>query len=496
MFDTVLIANRGEIALRVIRACREEGLRSVAVYSSPDQEAPHVLAADQAVALGGATPAESYLSERLLLKAAADTGAGAIHPGYGFLAESAKFARSVEDANLTFIGPPSTAIEEMGDKPRARARMVTAGVPVVPGSGELSSIASAREAAEEIGFPIMIKAAAGGGGKGMHVVRNPSDLTAAFERAQREAEGAFGDSRIYLERFLLGPRHIEIQILADENRTLHLGERECSIQRRHQKLIEEAPSPCVDQVLRERLGAVAVRAAEAVGYLGAGTVEFLLEGSDFFFLEMNTRIQVEHPVTEMITGVDLVREQLRIALGYPALDGLDAPSPRGHALECRISAEDPQKDFLPSVGRVESLEIPMGPGIRWDGGIRVGFEVGLHYDPLLGKLIVHAENRARAIERMQVALEELWVDGLETTQAYHLSVLSEEDFRAGTLSIEYVQEHPELLRSVPPDLRKVAIATAVLCENHLDHEASLRVINNKKVVNRQLSPWVQAGREW
>ncbi len=496
MFDTVLIANRGEIALRVIRACREEGLRSVAVYSSPDQEAPHVLAADQAVALGGTTPAESYLSEGLLLKAAADTGAGAIHPGYGFLAESAKFARSVEDANLTFIGPPSAAIEEMGDKPRARARMVTAGVPVVPGSGELSSIASAREVAEEIGFPIMIKAAGGGGGKGMHVVQNPADLKAAFERAQREAEGAFGDGRIYLERFLLRPRHIEIQILADENRILHLGERECSIQRRHQKLIEEAPSPCVDEVLRERLGAVAVQAAEAVGYLGAGTVEFLLEGSDFFFLEMNTRIQVEHPVTEMITGVDLVREQLRIALGYPALNGLDAPSPRGHALECRISAEDPQKDFLPSVGRVESLEIPTGPGIRWDGGIRVGFEVGLHYDPLLGKLIVHAENRAQAIERMRVALEELWIDGLATTQAYHLSVLGEEDFQAGALSIEYVQEHPELLRLVPPDLQKVAIATAVLCENHLDHEASLGVSDNKKVVGRQLSPWVQAGREW
>jgi acetyl-CoA carboxylase biotin carboxylase subunit len=455
-----------------------------------------VLAADQAVELGGATPAESYLSEKLLLKAAADTGAGAIHPGYGFLAESAKFARSVGDSNLTFIGPPPAAIEEMGDKPRARARMVAAGVPVVPGSCELSSIASAREAAEEVGFPVMIKAAGGGGGKGMHVVQDPADLAVAFERAQREAEGAFGDGRIYLEQFLLRPRHIEIQILADEHRTLHLGERECSIQRRHQKLIEEAPAPCVDQALREKLGAVAVRAAEAVGYLGAGTVEFLLKGSDFFFLEMNTRIQVEHPVTEMVTGVDLVREQLRIALGYPALDGSDAPSPRGHALECRISAEDPQKDFLPSVGRVESLEIPMGPGIRWDGGIRVGFEVGLHYDPLLGKLIVHAENRARAIERMQVALEELWVDGLETTQAYHLSVLGEEDFREGDLSIEYVREHPELLRSVDPNLRKVAIATAVLCENHLDREVSAGAIKDKKVVGQRLSPWMQAGREW
>ncbi len=447
------MANRGEIAVRVIRACRELGLGSVAVYSEPDRLSPHVLLADEAVPIGPAEASESYLDVERLLEAARRTGADAVHPGYGFLAENAGFARAVEEAGLTFVGPPAEAIALMGDKTEARRRMAEAGVPVIPGSESgVETEAELREAASEVGYPLMLKAAAGGGGKGMRVVREPGELEGAFRGARNEARQAFGDGRLYLERFLERPRHVEIQVLADAaGRTVHLSERECSIQRRHQKLVEEAPSPAVDPETRREMGEVAVAAAEAVDYRSAGTVEFLYQDGDFYFLEMNTRIQVEHPVTEMVTGVDLVKEQLRVAAGETLDWDPDPDWPRGHAIECRISGEDPARGFLPAAGRIGDLRVPSGAGVRWDGGIVEGFEVGLHYDPLLAKLVVHARDRAGAIARMRAALDELEITGLATTQPFHRAVMDEEDFRAGRLSIRYVDEHRELLASSVDD---------------------------------------------
>ncbi len=495
MFDKVLIANRGEIAVRVIRACHEEGLKTVAVHSDVDRRAPHVLLADEAVPVGGASAAESYLSIDKLLAAAARTGAGAVHPGYGFLAENPHFARAVEGAGAVFIGPPAEAIEIMGDKTRARERMVRAGVPVIPGSDPLASAREAVARATDIGFPVLLKAAAGGGGKGMHVAADAEHVAAAFGRATREARSAFGDGRVFAERFLHAPRHIEVQVLADDDRTVDFGERECSIQRRHQKLIEEAPSTAIDDGLRRRMAEVAVRAAEAVGYRGAGTVEFLVEGGEFFFLEMNTRIQVEHPVTELVTGVDLVRQQLRVARGLPLLDGADPPAARGHAIECRINAEDPAAGFLPSTGLIDRLEIPTGPGVRWDGGIRAGSEVGLHYDSLLGKLAVHASDRAAAIRRMRSALEGLVIGGVDTTVPWHLAVMDEADYQANEVSIRYVEEHPGLGETPEPALLDVVMATAVL----LADQDRPRVVSGggrpAPGRGRRLSAWVRAGRE-
>jgi len=497
-FDRVLIANRGEIALRVIRACREEGLASVAVHSVPDRTAPHVLAADESIEIGPAAAAESYLSVESILAAAARTGAGAIHPGYGFLAENAAFARAVEAAGLVFVGPPPAAIEAMGDKTRARERMIEAGVPVVPGSATVDTAEDAVEAARAIGFPVMLKAAAGGGGKGMRVARDEGELEEAHERAVREATQAFGDGRVYLERFLERPRHIEIQVLADAGRALHLGERECSIQRRHQKLIEEAPSAAIDASTREAMGAVAVRAAEAVGYRGAGTVEFLFQDGEFYFLEMNTRIQVEHPVTELVTGVDLVREQLRVALGHPALGGAAVPTPRGHAIECRISAEDPTRGFLPSTGTITVLEVPAGPGVRWDAGIREGSRVGLHYDPLLAKLIVHAENRGAAIARMRRALRELRVEGVATTAPFHAAVMDEADFGAGDLSIRYVETHPDLVSALEEPPVDVLAAAALYFEASAGPRGSGSTasgVGSARAGGAGLSAWVRAVRD-
>lgn len=498
MFDKVLIANRGEIAVRVIRACREEGLGTVAVYSEPDRMAAHVLLADESVGIGPAAAAESYLDADRLLEAAALTGAGAIHPGYGFLAENAEFVRRVEAAGIAFIGPPAEAIEAMGDKTRARARMIAAGVPIVPGSETVAEVDEAVAAAERIGYPVMLKAVAGGGGKGMRVATDADELRAGHETAVREATRAFGDGRVYLERFLERPRHIEIQVLADASRVLQLGERECSIQRRHQKLIEESPSPAIDDETRARMGEVAVRAAEAVGYRGVGTVEFLYQDGEFFFLEMNTRIQVEHPVTELVTGVDLVREQLRIARGLPALNGASAPPARGHAIECRISAEDPANGFLPSTGTIEVLEIPVGPGIRWDAGVRVGTEIGLHYDPLLAKLIVHAEDRPAAIARMRGALEELRIEGVATTASFHLAAMNEPDFRSGNLSIRYLEEHPTLLTGGGSLATEVVVAAAIYFEERVgSHRGSTRTAQDgpqppTRDGRRELSAWVRA----
>jgi acetyl-CoA carboxylase biotin carboxylase subunit len=464
MLEKVLVANRGEIAVRVMRACRELGIKSVAVYSEADRLAPHVWLADEAYEIGPARAAESYLSIVRLLNAAERSGADAIHPGYGFLAENSDFAAAVEEVGLTFIGPSSETIALMGDKTEARRAMEMAGVSVVPGSREaLADLDAVRAACAQIGFPVLLKAAAGGGGKGMRRVGGEGELESAFGAAQREARAAFSDSRIYVEKYLENPRHIEFQILADTHgNVVHLNERECSIQRRHQKLIEESPSPVMTPELRERMGDAAVAAARGAKYRGAGTVEFMVAGGEFYFLEMNTRLQVEHPVTEMVTGIDLVHQQLRIAAGE-RLD-IAAIAPNGHAIECRINAEDPFADFLPAGGRIEQLRLPGGTGVRWDGGIIQGTEIGLHYDPLIAKLIVHAENREAAIARMSRALDELLIDGVATIVPFHRRVMDEPDFRAGNFHTGYLDEHPDLLGGEGEEetLEAVALVAALL----------------------------------
>jgi len=465
----VLIANRGEIALRVVRACRELGLQSVAVYSDADARAPHVREADEAVRLGPAPSSESYLRGDRIIECARAIGADAIHPGYGFLAEREWFARAVRDAGLIWVGPPAEAIAAMGSKTAARTLAVAHGVPIVPGTTEpLRDADEARTLAAQFGYPVLLKAAAGGGGKGMRVVREPAALASALDAARREAQNAFGDDAVYIEKYIEGPRHVEIQVLADAHgRCISLGERECSVQRRHQKMIEEAPSPAVNAELRKAMGAAAVRAAKAAGYVNAGTCEFLLApDGQFYFLEMNTRIQVEHPVTELVTGVDLVQWQLRIAAGerLPFTASID---PRGWAMECRITSEDASNGFLPSTGRIEYLNIPAGPGVRWDSGIDVGSEVSLYYDPMLAKLIVWAPTRADAIERMRRALDELTVDGVETSREFHLRVMEDEEFRSGTIDIQWLERRLESLVGARPPREAVeaaAIAAALIAE--------------------------------
>jgi acetyl-CoA carboxylase biotin carboxylase subunit len=458
----VLIANRGEIALRIVRACHEEGMEAVAVYSTADRSSPHVRAADLAVPIGPPAPAESYLVIERLVQAALDTGAEAIHPGYGFLAERAAFAEAVEAAGLAFVGPPASAIRAMGDKTEARRRMRDAGVPIVPGGSEpIRDLGPALGMARDIGYPVLVKAAAGGGGRGMRIVRTPEELEPALASAGSEAMKAFGDAAVYLEKYILRPRHVEIQVLADRERTVHLGERECSIQRRHQKVVEEAPSIAVDDQLREWMGGAAVAAAEAVGYLGAGTCEFLLAGDrSFYFLEMNTRIQVEHPVTELVYGVDLVREQLRIAAGEPMRVHQGWLHPRGWAMECRITSEDPANGFLPSTGRIEFLRIPTGPGIRWDGGIELGDEVTLFYDSLLAKLIVWAPDRVRAIVRMRRALDELAIVGVATNQGFHRRLLDDPAFREGDIDIQFLERRPDLAQPGLTERERTDLAVA------------------------------------
>ncbi len=470
MFDKVLIANRGEIALRIVRACRELGVTSVAVYSDADAHAPHVREADQAVRIGPPPSSESYLRADVLIAAAQRTGAQAIHPGYGFLAEREHFARAVRGAKLTFIGPPPEAIAAMGSKTEARRLAIAAGVPVVPGTTEpLRDVAEAREIAERFGFPVLLKAAAGGGGKGMRVVREPGELASSLDAARREAKNAFGDDAVYVEKYITGPRHVEIQVLGDARGTmLSLGERECSVQRRHQKMIEEAPSVAVTSELRRRMGETAVRAALAAGYVNAGTCEFLLDAQgSFYFLEMNTRLQVEHPVTELVTGIDIVQWQIRIAAGE-ALPFRQADiTPNGWAIECRITSEDPANGFLPGTGRISYLRVPGGPGVRWDGGIGVGSEIGLHYDPMLAKLIVHAPTREAAIARMHRALLELTIQGVETSRDFHLRVMEDEEFRRGAIDIQWLERRLASLTSVAaPAAGEMAavIAAALLAE--------------------------------
>src|SRR5881398_2031676 len=466
----VLVANRGEIALRIIRACHEEGLEAVAVYSEVDRLSPHVRAADVAVPLGPPTAAESYLDIGKLVAAAQSSGCQAVHPGYGFLSERAPFAEAVAAASLEFIGPPAAAIRAMGDKTEARRRMQQAGVPIVPGSTRpLADYVQARPEAARLGYPVLLKAAAGGGGKGMRLVREEAELEAGFEAASSEARKAFGADEIYLEKYLERPRHIEIQILADSfGRVVSLGERECSIQRRHQKLIEEAPSVAVTPPLRRRMSEAATAAASAVGYLGAGTIEFLLApGGEFYFLEMNTRLQVEHPVTELVYGVDIVREQLRVAQGHPLRVHAGALQPRGHAIECRITAEDPFNDFLPATGVIRHLQPPSGPGVRWDAGVEAGNEVTLFYDPLLAKLIVWGDTRATALQRMRRALRELVIVGLPSSQSFHLRVMADPEFQRGDVDVTYFERVGQrlLAADLAPELAQpLAIAAALLAE--------------------------------
>jgi acetyl-CoA carboxylase biotin carboxylase subunit len=470
MFSKVLVANRGEIALRVIRACRELDVASVAVYSEADARAPHVREADEAILLGPAPSAESYLRGDAIIAAARRVGAEAIHPGYGFLSEREWFARAVRDAGLVFVGPPAEAIAAMGSKTAARELAIAAGTPVVPGTTKaLRDATEAEEVANRFGYPVLLKAAAGGGGKGMRVVHRREELAPALASAQREARNAFGDDAVYVEKYVVGPRHVEIQVLGDHHGTmLHLGERECSVQRRHQKMIEEAPSVAVSPELRARMGAAAVAAARAAGYTNAGTCEFLLdaEGS-FYFLEMNTRIQVEHPVTELVTGLDLVQWQLRIAAGERLPFTQDAIGPRGWAIECRITSEDPANGFLPSTGQVQYLHVPAGPGVRWDGGIETGSEITLHYDPLLAKLIVWAPDRAQAVARMHRALLELTIEGVDTSRDFHLRVMEDAEFRAGAIEIQWLERRLAALTAAPPprdSVVRAAVAAVLLAE--------------------------------
>ena len=434
MFGKVLVANRGEIALRIFRTLRELGVGAVAVYSDADRDAPHVAYADEAHALGGLTAAESYLVVDKLLEAAARAGAEAVHPGYGFLAENAAFARAVEGAGLTWIGPPPAAIELMGSKTRARQAMQAAGVPIIPGTTD--PVGSAEEVVAlgaEIGYPLLIKAAAGGGGKGMKVVGSAEEAAQAFESAQREGQSYFADASVYVERYLEDPRHVEVQVLADAHgNVIHLGERDCTIQRRHQKLVEETPSPAVGPELRERIGRIAVDAARAAGYRSAGTIEGLLtQDGDYFFMEMNTRIQVEHTVTELVTGLDLIREQVLVAAGQPLSVRQEDVVLRGHAIECRINAEDPSHGFLPSPGRITHYREPGGPGVRVDSGVRAGSEISGLYDPMIAKLIVHDTDRETARRRMLRALSEFEIGGVESLLGFHQALLGHPCFVAG-----------------------------------------------------------------
>lgn len=442
MFNKVLIANRGEIAVRVIRACREMGIASVAVYSEADRDALHVKLADEAYCIGPAPGKDSYLNMTNLMSVATLVEADAIHPGYGFLAENADFAELCAACNITFIGPSPQAITSMGDKTTARDTMKAAGVPVVPGTeGVIEEVAEAVATAREIGFPVIVKATAGGGGKGMRVVHSEDELKRAVTTAQQEAEANFGNPGVYLEKYLVEPRHIEIQVLADQHgNTIHLGERDCSIQRRYQKLIEEAPSPALDPELRERMGQAAVAAAEAVDYTGAGTVEFLLDKEGhFYFMEMNTRIQVEHPVTELVTGVDLVKEQIRVAAGQPLEISQEDIVIEGHAIECRINAEDPDRKFMPTPGEIQFYLPPGGVGVRVDSAAYPGYRIPPFYDSMIAKLIVWGSDRPEAIRRMRRALAEFAIEGVSTTIPFHIKLLNNRRFNEGDFHIQFLE---------------------------------------------------------
>ncbi len=443
MVEKVLIANRGEIALRIVRSCRELGIATVAVFSTVDKKALHVQLADEAVCVGDSLSNKSYLNIPNILAAATSRGVDAIHPGYGFLAENDKFAEMCNDHGIVFIGPSPTAIRSMGDKSTAKETMEAVGVPTVPGSkGLLSNVDEAYKLADYIGYPVIIKATAGGGGRGMRLVENSDNLEKMFKAAQGEAEAAFGNDGLYMEKFIKKPRHVEIQILADRSgNVVHLGERDCSVQRRHQKLLEESPSPAINADLRNKMGNAAIAAAKSIGYEGAGTVEFLVDDDDnFYFMEMNTRIQVEHPVTEMVTGVDLIAEQIKIASGANLEFKQDDIHLNGHAIECRINAEDPSHNFRPSPGKITGWLPPGGPGVRVDSHVYTGYEIPPFYDSLIGKLIVWGKDRNTAIKRMNRALNECAVTGIPTTINFHLTLLNKAKFKEGKIHTKYVEE--------------------------------------------------------
>jgi acetyl-CoA carboxylase biotin carboxylase subunit len=504
MFDKVLIANRGEIAVRIIRACRELGIHTVAVFSDADRQALHVRYADEAYRLGPAPSRESYLRGDKIIAIAHECGAAAVHPGYGFLAERADFAEACQQAGLAFIGPNPSSIAAMGDKAVARATVTRAGVPVVPGTegeGALSD-EDLLTLAPKIGFPLLVKATAGGGGKGMREVSSLEEMPPLLQSARREAEAAFGDGNVYLEKLVEGARHIEIQILADEQgNVIHLGERECSIQRRHQKLLEESPSPFVadDDDFRQRLGAVAVRAAQAVRYVNAGTIEFLVDkDKHFFFLEMNTRLQVEHPVTEMVTGVDIVKEQLRISRGRLLSHKQEDIHPNGWAIECRINAEDPYNNFIPSTGRITHTLLPTGPGIRVDTGVYRGFEVSPYYDSLISKLIVWGATRGEAILRMRRALEEYKILGVRNNIPFHQRLMDSHRFMAGQYDTRFIEERfsLEMAEEGKVSQPEVAALLATLVAHQQTERAAHVILRNERDTSnwKWLSRWERLRR--
>jgi acetyl-CoA carboxylase, biotin carboxylase subunit len=496
MFKKVLVANRGEIAVRIIRACRELGIETVAVYSEADRRALHVRYADEAYLLGPAPSRESYLRADKILDIAKKSGADAIHPGYGFLAERDDFAAACEENDISFIGPKPSAIAAMGDKMTARNTVTAAGVPVVPGTEGEGSLSNQEllAVAPQIGFPLLIKATAGGGGKGMREVKSVEEMPALLESARREAESAFGDGNVYLEKLVEGARHIEIQILADsQGNVIHLGERECSLQRRHQKLLEEAPSAELDEELRERMGSVAVKAAQAVNYVNAGTIEFLLDKDrNFFFLEMNTRLQVEHPVTEMVTGIDIVKEQIRIARGRALSYKQEDVKFNGHAIECRINAEDPYNGFMPSTGRITHSLLPTGPGVRVDTGVYPGFEITPFYDPMIAKLIVWGETRAQAILRMRRALEEYRIVGVRTNIPFHQTMMDSHRFMAGQYDTRFVEERFSMEEA--EEHRTNHEETAAILATLVAHRATERSAQIVQRNERDTSNWKWVGR--
>ena len=488
MFNKILIANRGEIAVRIIRACKELGVSTVAVYSDADRRSLHVALADEAYHIGGSPPGESYLVIDNILDAAKKSGAQAIHPGFGFLSENEEFAKRCAKAKIVFIGPSAKAIRLMGDKITARKIAHDTKVPLVPGSEGAVSDVEASVVAEEIGYPVMIKASAGGGGKGMRLVRERDEFESALRMARSEAGSAFGDDSVFIEKFVEQPRHIEIQIIADgHGNVLHLFERECSIQRRHQKVIEEAPSAAISPRTRKKMGNVAVKIAKAVNYKGAGTVEFIMDPKEnFYFLEMNTRVQVEHPVTEMITGLDIVKWMIRIADGETLPFKQNQIEMKGHAIECRVYAEDPETNFMPSPGLIGYLRVPSGPGIRDDSSIYSGCEITPHYDPMLSKLIVWAETREDAILKMTAALKEYIVLGVKTNIGFLLCVMGSEDFRKGAIDTGFIERHPELLKPAEVDLEPVLIAAALAINS---------TENAEKAEQQPVSKWKLFGRK-
>jgi len=442
MFKKVLIANRGEIALRIIRACHELNIKTVAVYSTVDEHSLHVKFADEAVCIGPAPSKDSYLNIPNIIAACEITGSDAIHPGYGFLSESAQFSQICQNNGFIFLGPNADIIDSMGNKAKAKTTMKNAGVPVIPGGeGILQGPEDALLKAEEMGYPVMLKASAGGGGRGMRLVEQSSDVIQAFKSANQEAVTSFGNGDIYIEKFIQNPRHIEVQILADSHgNAIHLGERECSIQRRHQKLIEESPSPLVDKATRKKIGSAAVAGAKSVDYVGVGTIEFLMDADkNFYFMEMNTRIQVEHPVTEMVTGIDLIKQQIKVHAGEkcPVLNDFNL---RGHSIECRINAEDPSNNFMPFPGKIENFHMPGGKGVRVDSHAYAGYFIPTHYDSMIGKIIVHAKNRSRAIIRMQRALEETIIDGPKTTIPYQMAIMRDAKFKSGDFDTSFLEK--------------------------------------------------------